>query len=358
MSVIEDTRPDLPNELEIFGQLVKTFKGENGPQSPAGLYVVDPDDPLGLANDAYQQIEGADLSYNNITDIDCALQTQSHLVEGFRRNFDEDVFVALGVKHGNACGAGVSTIDPGITLHHTVRGDHEAIFGGTVMSNFPITGELADVLRNYDLRGEEKRRILDVVLAPEFELPTAVELLKRKDGACRIIQNPALAHPTIDTGLRLRAARSSAMLQGNYEFVLDLSDPDIEFYGPQPTEQQLRDIVFGWGIGCTSKSNTCTLVRDGMLLANATGQQKRNRATWLAVEITKDCGHSAKGSVAYTDSFFPFFDAVENLIAAGVEVVFASRGGLGVQKIIDGCLEAGISLVLGPDTKVRGFYLH
>lgn len=358
MSVTDQTRPGMSGHLEITGQLAKTFKGENGPQSPAGLYIVNQDDPLGLANAGYEQIEGADLSYNNFTDIDCALQTQSHVVAGFKRNFDEDVLVALGVKHGNACGAGVSKHDPDVTLRHTVMGDHEAIFGGTVMTNFAVTGELADVLRNYDLRGEEKRRILDVVLAPEFELPTAVELLKRKDGACRVIQNPALSTPTIDTALRLRSLRGAVMVQGNYEFVLDLNDSDIEFYGPEPTEQQLRDIVFGWGIGSTSNSNTCTLVRDGMLLANATGQQKRNRATWLSVEITKDCGHSAMGSVAYTDSFFPFFDAVENLILAGVKVVFASRGGLGVQKIIDGCLEAGISLVLGPDTKVRGFYKH
>src|SRR5665213_3047832 len=165
-----------------------TKYGENPQQAPAGLYADNriAADPLGL--DKFEHVQGMERSFINITDIDRLLQTVTHVAAGFSQNFGDVPAIAVGVKHGNACGAAV-----GKTLVEAVQGmlsgDTRAIFGGVVMINGEIDEAVADTLMRYAMDGD-KPRLLDGVIGSGVT-KEALELLSRNK--LRVVINPALA---------------------------------------------------------------------------------------------------------------------------------------------------------------------
>lgn len=339
--------------------------GEN-PYMQGVLYSTGGDDPLALTK--FQDEGGDARSLVNFTDADRLLQTITHIAAGFSRNFGDVPSIAIGVKHGNPCGVGISA--PGVSspwddaLMRMVEGDERAIFGGVVMTNFPIGTEEAETLRRHRMDGGSKR-LLDTIAAPSFT-DGAREELERKKGKCRLLSNPALGRLTemgescLDTEPRRRHVRGGWLEQTNYTYVLDLSSEEVQMYGPDLTEAQMRWLVLAWAIGSTSNSNTMTLVREGMLIGNGVGQQDRVGAAELAIKRAIDAGHAdlLPGAVAYSDSFFPFPDGVQALVDAGVGVIFTSTGSRKDHLTIEVCEKAEVSLVMVPDAICRGFAWH
>ena len=119
---------------------------------------------------------GSPLSYNNICDVDRMMQTMTHIGAGFEKNFNSIPLIAIGAKHGNACGAGVSE-EPLDAIGKMLQGDLRAIFGGCVMLNFPVDEKIAEELIHKFIG--EGRRLLDIVAGPSFT-SEAVEILSRK----------------------------------------------------------------------------------------------------------------------------------------------------------------------------------
>lgn len=339
----------------MMGTLVKTFKGENGYQTPAGLYSENTGDPLGLDN--AQLLEGNTESFNNVCDIDRLLQTMTHIAATFSKNYSHVPLIAIGVKHGNPCGAGIGsdTVD---VIKNMVTGDPLAIFGGLVMVNFDIGKPEAEILIRHGM-AEGKKRLLDGIIAPSFS-EEAIRLLKRKNGGCRLIVSPhlfRLDRTSLDTRPIRRPVRGGYTMQPNYTFILDLNDPELVKYGEATTEQ-VWAMLLAKAICDTSNSNTITLCGGKKLIGNGVGQQARVYAAELAVERARRSGHPTKGSVAASDSFFPFTDAVEVLHAAGVTAILSTSGSVNDQHIIDYCEKHGIVLYLIPDKKGRGFFNH
>ncbi len=330
----------------FFGEKVSDCAyGENGWQTPAVLYVNGSDDPLALSN--FQLVEGSPPSYNNQCDIDRLLQTVTHVAAGFDVNFGHVPNIVVGSKHGNPCGAGVGGFD---AWEKALRGDELALFGGLIMTNFVITKEHLAVAEKVKLDG---------LIAPGFADET-IEHFTRAKGKCRLLVNPALAHlnrNSLDTGLRIRYVRGGFLTQPNYTFIPKVVD-DVQQYGDATTQQQ-RDLLFAWAIGATSNSNTITIVKDGMLLANAVGQQDRVGAARLAIARAQRSKHDTEGSVAYSDSFFPFRDAPEVLVdVGGINAIFTSSGSVNDQQVIDLCAERETVLWMIPDKIGRGFFGH
>lgn len=353
----------------IFGeQALECLYGENAWQKPAYLYT-NPRNQNPLAISKWQLVDGTPMSYNNMVDVDRMIQTVTHIGAGFEKNFGTVPFVAVGVKHGNACGASAKS-DPVAAIEAMLEGDLRAIFGGLIMCNFPIGEQEAKALINYKM-GDGQKRLLDSVAAPSFT-EAAIELLARKNGKCRLVANPSIDHAglsSIDTTPRFRMLTGGDFLmQPNYTFVLDCKDSNfVEAHAPvTPNEQILKDVVFAWAVGSTSNSNTITLVKDGKLLGNGVGQQDRVSAAGLAVSRARD-SHSFLGdttpfsladTVAYGDSFFPFPDAPARLIKEGIRVIFSTSGSVNDPKTIDLCKEKGVALYMIPDKIGRGFYNH
>lgn len=340
----------------VIGARVLACKyGENAGQVPAGLYVSAPEDPLALGN--FTPLAGDAPSYNNLADVDRLLQTLTHISTGFQQNFGHAPLISIGVKHGNACGAAVGQNSISV-LENMLQGDPLAIFGGVVMTNFPIGMQEAHTLRHAGMEGEQKR-LLDTVVAPSFS-EEAMSELNRKGGKCRMLANSALMSARVSTlhnTPRRRPVRGGFLSQPDYVSVLDLSHPDIEMSAPL-NAQQKEDIVLAWAIGSTSNSNTITLVKDGMLQGNGVGQQDRVGAAQLALVRARRSRHQTQRTTAYSDSFFPFTDAVATLAEAGITTVFASRGSVRDSDILDFCNQKKVTLVTFPDAQIRGFYMH
>lgn len=304
--------------------------GENRWQTNARISITDPEDPF--APDRFIIKEGTDRSYINFTDIDRLLQSATHIAAGFKKNFGKIPPIAIGAKHGNLCGAGVGED----ALKKMLSGDPQAISGGWVLVNFAIGKKEAMLLK--------EGRILDGVIAPEVT-DEAIEILARKSGKCRIVVNKALKTQLakLDEHMRLRYIRGGFLTQSNYSFVPELKD---------------KDLLLAWAVGSTSNSNTVTLIKNGMMIANATGQQSRVLACKLAMLIAKTAGHPTRGAAAYSDSFFPFIDGPKVLADAGITKLFVTSGSIRDQEVFAYLKKRKIKLFSLPDEKARGFYNH
>lgn len=380
----EVTRYTLPLAMYLGGTSVtgsiarldsKTKYGENPQQAEAGFYADNRVnvDPLGL--DQFVHVQGMERSYVNMTDIDRLLQTTTHIAAGFERNFGEVPPMAVGVKHGNACGAGVAE-----TLVEAVEkmleGDTRAIFGGVVMINGEIDKEVAEALMHHAMEGDSARLLDGVVGSSVTE--EALELLNRKK--LRVVVNPALAtlsEDSLDANRRVRPVRGGALEQPNYTFVQDLDAEHMQYHGDL-TEQQKRDMILAWAVGSTSNSNTITLVKDGKLLGNGVGQQDRVGAGQLALsrttiepaQIVTDAHSNTvqlttsldrqkiRDAVAYSDSFFPFADGPSVLAEAGVTAILTSSGSVADKTVTNALVGMGVSVAMVPDKVGRGFYGH
>lgn len=329
--------------------------GENSWQGEAALYSCSTSDPLAL--DRFTIVEGAVPSHNNCCDLDRALQTVTHIAAACDANQREVPCIAIGIKHGNACGAGVAPA-PIEAVARMLAGNPRSIMGGLVMVNFSLSETTAEMLNHYLLQADD-RRILDGVVAPNFS-PGAVALLSRKRGKCRLFANPALAELSafsLDPALRFRYVRGGFLAQGNYTHVLDLHDPALVWHG-EPTAAQRRDLLLAWAVGATSNSNTVTIVKDDQLIGNGVGQQDRVEAADLAVRRARSAGHDTQGAVAYSDSFFPFPDGPQVLIDAGVSAVLTTSGSVNDESVIKTFRDAGVVLGMIPDQLGRGFFGH
>jgi phosphoribosylaminoimidazolecarboxamide formyltransferase / IMP cyclohydrolase len=350
-----------------------TKYGENPQQTPAAFYADNrlTIDPLGL--DQFEHVQGMERSYINMTDIDRLLQTVTHIAAGFEQNFSKVPAIAVGVKHGNACGAGVGATSVE-AVQKMLTGDTRAIFGGVIMINGEIDDSVAEALMHYAMDGD-KPRLLDGVIGSAVS-KTALELLSRNK--LRVVVNPALANLTkssLDASRRVRPVRGGVLEQPNYDFIIDLAADYIQQHG-DVTDRQKQDMVLGWAIGATSNSNTITLVKDGQLIGNGVGQQDRVGAGQLALTrttinlpkleaqddnllltVTLDKTKLA-GASAYSDSFFPFPDGPELLAKAGVTAILTSSGSVGDEIVIKSLADAGVNLVMLSDKTGRGFYMH
>lgn len=338
----------------IGKQVQSCCYGENAWQVPAGLFTFNSDDPLAL--DKFKLIEGNEPSFMNFTDIDRLIQTITHIAAAFdNKVIEKRPLIAVGCKHGNPCGAAVGN-NAFEVIEKMVTGDLQAIFGGIVMVNFGLKFQEASTL----IRFKAAQRLLDVVVAPDFD-KTAINELKRKNGRCRLFQNLALyglGKHSLDTSSLFRPVRSGFLRQPNYGFILDLEDKRIERFGPELTPQEKTDVLLAWATGSTSNSNTVTLVKDGQLIGNGVGGQDRVGVAESAVSKARKNRHLTNGAVAYSDSFFPFDDGPRVLATAGINVILTSSGSLRDKDTIKICQENDVKLLMIPDKLGRGFFNH
>lgn len=351
----------------------QTKYGENPQQADAGLYADNRIniDPLGI--DQFKHVKGWQESFINETDMERLLQTSTHIAAGYERNFGDVPAMAIGVKHGNACGAAVATTHLE-AIKKMLDGDTRAIFGGVVMVNGEIDETVAQALMWHANKGD-KARLLDGVVGASVT-DEALEILSREK--LRVVIDPALATLTeasLDQERRKRYVRGAVLEQDNYTFVMDIAADYMEQHG-EVSDQQKRDLILAWAIGSTSNSNTITLAKNGMLIGNGVGQQDRVGAGQLALSRTtiaipelEDLGDKLvmhvvldksklDGAVAYSDSFFPYEDGPTLLAQAGIKAMLTSSSAARDKFVIADMKKLGVSLLMVPDKIGRGFYAH
>lgn len=273
----------------------------------------------------FTKLSGKELSYNNLLDVDAAVNLIS--------DFPEPTFAIL--KHNNACG---------VATRHTVKeayldalaGDPTSAFGGILICNRTIDLSAAT---------EIHKLFCEVVIAPHFD-DDALALLKTKPNRILLVQN--------EVGLAKRAFRT--LLNGVIEQDKDLKtevEADLKpVTNRVPSAQEIKDLLFANKLVKHTKSNTIVLAKNGQLLASGTGQTSRVDALKQAIAKASGFGFDLQGAVMASDAFFPFPDCVEIAHNAGINAVVQPGGSIKDKESIDYCNANNMSMVM---TGVRHF---
>jgi len=329
--------------------------GENPWQTPAALFSAESSDPLAVPN--FEQIQGAPMGYCNYTDLDRLLTTATLLAATISKNGISIPKIAVGVKHGNPCGASYDGSDACETARRMLQGDPRAIFGGAVLVNYGLTIPRTRNLFTHGMPAGKTRK-LDLVVAPDVS-KSAREYLRNIN--VRVLVNRGLfdlnAARDLDHTRRIRPVRGGMLVQPANDFVLDFSEPQLETHGRELSDL-VPDMALAWAIGSTTTSNTVCLVKNGQLIGNGCGQQDRVTACKHTIEKAREAGHNTKDAVAYSDSFFPFIDGPELLVKAGVKAVLTCSGSVNDRKVFDFFCDNGVTVYAIPHKIARGFFGH
>lgn len=280
---------------------------------------------FGKFNEMFEQLHGKEISYNNLLDIDAAV----NLID----EFDSLTFAIL--KHNNACGI-ASRDNLTEAWKAALAGDPVSAFGGILITNTPITKEAAE---------EIHKIFFEVIIAPAYEAG-ALEILQQKKNRIILVRKECKTCP-----MQFRSLLNGVLMQQKDLSIQTAADLEA-MTDKQPTAAEVEDLLFANKIVKNSKSNAITLVKDKQLCASGIGQTSRVDALKQAIEKARSFGFDLKGAVMASDAFFPFPDCVEIADQAGITAVIQPGGSINDTKSVDYCNQHGLSMV---KTGVRHF---
>jgi phosphoribosylaminoimidazolecarboxamide formyltransferase/IMP cyclohydrolase len=266
----------------------------------------------------FDKLNGKELSYNNLLDVDAAVNLIA--------DFTEPTFAIL--KHNNACGvASRSTIKQAYL--DALAGDPVSAFGGILIANSSIDEETAI---------EVNKLFCEVVIAPAYDAK-ALDILKSKPNRIILVKK--------DVPLGKKSFRT--LLNGVIEQDKDMKRETEQDLKPvtikSPTSPEIKDLLFANKLVKHTKSNTIVLAKNGQLLASGTGQTSRVDALKQAISKAVNFGFDLKGAVMASDAFFPFPDCVEIAHKAGITAVIQPGGSIKDKDSIAYCDANGMSMV-------------
>jgi len=305
--------------LKISQQEAKSLRYGENPHQEGTFY-----GPLG---DLLEQIHGKEVSYNNLLDIDAAVNLMLEFYDG------QPTFAIL--KHNNACG--FATRNNLVNAYEdALAGDPVSAFGGVLITNKEI--DLATAEKINDL-------FCEVVIAPSFAQEALAVLTSKKNRILLTQKSTKLKGKTIRTCL-------NGYLVQDRDNVTDSKDILTTATDKAPNESEIEDLLFASKICKHTKSNTIVLVKNGQLLASGTGQTSRVDALQQAINKAQNFGFDLTNAVMASDAFFPFPDCVEIAKNAGVMSVIQPGGSIKDQLSIDYCNAQNMSMVF---TGIRHF---
>jgi phosphoribosylaminoimidazolecarboxamide formyltransferase/IMP cyclohydrolase len=318
--------PFLPNTLVLSGQEKQTLRyGENPHQ--AAVWYQTGTTPTGWA--AAAQLQGKELSYNNLVDLEAARQLMAEFASP-----DDDPAAAI-LKHNNPCGV-AQAVNLVSAYRKAFAADSTSAFGGIVAFNRPIDAATAQALT---------QTFLECVVAPGCDAEAA-SILQAK-GKVRVMilpdlcSGPAVTLKPIAGGFLAQAADATLTPPTDWQLVTQV----------QPTPNQLAELFFAWKVVKHVKSNAIVVTRDRTTLGVGAGQMNRVGSVKIALEQAAEL---AKGAVLASDGFFPFDDSVRTAAAAGIGAIVQPGGSVRDADSIKAADELGIVMAL---TQIRHF-LH
>ncbi|MBC5863748.1 bifunctional phosphoribosylaminoimidazolecarboxamide formyltransferase/IMP cyclohydrolase [Flavobacterium turcicum] len=268
----------------------------------------------------FNKIHGKELSYNNLLDVDAAV----NLIQEFKN--DGPTFAIL--KHNNACGLATRpTISEAYLA--ALACDPTSAFGGVLIANTTVDVATAQ---------EINALFCEVVIAPAFDAE-ALSILQEKKNRIILVQNevelPQKQVRTCLNGLLVQDRNNSTDTKEDLKTVTLTA----------PTEQEIEDLIFASKICKNTKSNTIVFAKNGTLIASGTGQTSRVDALMQAVEKAKNFGFDLQGASMASDAFFPFPDCVELAKKAGITAVIQPGGSIKDELSINYCNENNLAMV-------------
>ena len=327
LSSLQEDGSRSPFPAQANGRFVKIQDlryGEN-PHQQAAFYRDLHPAPGSLA--VAQQLQGKELSYNNIADADAAWECV--------KSFDKPACVI--VKHANPCGAAVGK-DPLEAYSKAFQTDPTSAFGGIIAFNRPLDGVGAQAVA---------KQFVEVLMAPDFA-PEALQVFAGKANVrlLKIALPPGGERPwdkgqnlvdikRVGSGLLMQTADNRELTLGELKVVTK----------KQPTQQELQDLLFAWKVAKYVKSNAIVFCKDGMTMGVGAGQMSRLDSARIASIKAQHAKLSLAGTAVASDAFFPFRDGLDVVVDAGATCVIQPGGSMRDQEVIDAANERGVAMV-------------
>jgi phosphoribosylaminoimidazolecarboxamide formyltransferase / IMP cyclohydrolase len=292
--------------------------GEN-PHQSAAFYVEKEVAEASIAT--ARQIQGKELSYNNIGDTDAALECIKQFTEGP---------ACVIVKHANPCGVaiGANLLDAYDRAHKT---DPESAFGGIIAFNGELDAETAKAICD--------RQFVEVIIAPKVSTAASEIVASKKN--VRLLECGIWP---VTPGQRLDMKRVNGGLLVQYA--------DLDLYADlkvvskrQPTTQEMTDLLFTWRVAKFVKSNAIVYGRDGMTIGVGAGQMSRVNSARIAAIKAEQAGLDVQGAVMASDAFFPFRDGIDNAATVGISAVIQPGGSMRDAEVIAAADEHGMAMI-------------
>lgn len=306
-------QPKTNDELRLSETEVMPLRYGENPHQNANFY--------GKANEVFEHLHGKELSYNNLLDVDAAV----NLINEFQG--EHPTFAVL--KHNNACGlAQRETILE--AYNDALAGDPVSAFGGILIANTSIDKATAD---------EIHKLFCEVVIAPAFDADALEVLTSKKNRRILILKQSAFNNKMLRTCL-------NGVLVQDRDNITDQSEHFKTVTKTSADKKQIEDLVFASKICKHTKSNTIVLAKNKQLIASGTGQTSRVDALKQSIEKANHFKFDLNGAVMASDAFFPFPDCVEIADKAGISAVIQPGGSIKDELSIKYCDENNLAMVM------------
>jgi phosphoribosylaminoimidazolecarboxamide formyltransferase/IMP cyclohydrolase len=301
-----------------FAKAQEMRYGEN-PHQLAAFYIEHGAKEASVAT--ARQLQGKELSFNNIGDTDAALECV--------KQFDEAPACVI-VKHANPCGValGANLLE---AYNRAYRTDPESAFGGIIAFNGELDGETAKTI--------VERQFVEVIIAPRVSAAAVAAVAAKKN--VRLLECGVWPK---EPGKRLDVKRVNGGLL--------VQEADLALYAElkvvslkQPTPAEMSDLLFAWKVAKFVKSNAIVYSKDKMTIGVGAGQMSRVNSARIAAIKAEHAGLPVKGAVMASDAFFPFRDGIDQAAAAGISAVIQPGGSMRDEEVIAAANEHGMAMV-------------
>lgn len=318
-TLVPDGSPKFPRTFNAQFHKVQEMRYGENPHQQAAFYVEANPAEAGIAT--ARQIQGKELSYNNVADTDAALECV--------KNFHEPACVI--VKHANPCGVAIAgSISEAYDLAFAT--DTESAFGGIIAFNRELDTKTAASI--------VERQFVEVIIAPSVSEEAAALVADKKN--VRLLScgewsapGPALDYKRVNGGLLIQDRDLGMITRDDLTVVSKC----------QPTEQQLQDLMFAWIVAKFVKSNAIVYAANGQTIGVGAGQMSRINSARIAAIKAEHARLSVQGSVMASDAFFPFRDGIDNAGQAGIAAIIQPGGSIRDDEVIAAADEHGMAMV-------------
>jgi len=321
----EQNDDPFPRRFSLSGTRAQTLRYGENPHQNAAFYATGDNRP-GVATAT--QVQGKELSYNNLNDTDAAFELAAE--------FDSPAMAII--KHANPCGVAMAdTLADAYAM--ALRCDPVSAFGGIIAVNRPLDAAAAEAMKDI---------FLEVVIAPEITAEAKAIFAAKKN--LRVLETGGMPDPAAP-GLMTKLLSGGFLLQDRDAGRIDATDLKV-VTKREPTEQEIRDMLFAFTVGKHVKSNAIVYAKDGATVGIGAGQMSRVDSTRIAARKSEDAAEASgapealvKGSVVASDAFFPFADGLLAAAEAGATAVIQPGGSIRDEEVIAAADDAGLAMV-------------
>ena len=313
------TEQDFPNRIFAKFQKKEVMRYGENPHQKAAFYVDETKQGNGLGNAI--QLQGKQLSYNNIADTDAALECV--------KSFEEPTCVII--KHANPCGV-ATDVDITEAYQKAFDADSTSAFGGIIALNRKLEERTAQQIID--------NQFVEVIIAPGVS-SSAQKILNTKENI-RVLEMESM--DKLSSGFKFLSVTDGLLIQEIDNGSISAKDLKI-VSSREPTEEEVQDCLFAWKVCKFVKSNAIVYAKNNQTVGVGAGQMSRIDSAQIAASKAKESGFKTKGCVMASDAFFPFRDGIDVAASMGISSIIQPGGSIRDDEIIEAANEANMAMI-------------